>query len=165
MRQTSFDFIKNYKKEFGGALLSGKRKTQRPLSTKHPIHLILKSSFKCLFNPSNKSLHALIRNQGRKFGVKIYDFALNWSHIHLLIKIENRSDYVKFIRSLTSILALKAKIFDEKFNNIFSLRPFTRILSWGKDFKNVLSYQILNQLEAVGQIKRSKKTKSKDKPK
>ena len=82
MRQANFGFIKNYKKEFGGALLEGKRKTMRPLSTKHPLHLVLKSAHQNLFNPGNINLENLIKSQAKKFGIKIYDFALSWDHIH-----------------------------------------------------------------------------------
>jgi REP element-mobilizing transposase RayT len=159
MRQLSFDFTKNYKKEFGGSLLLGKRKSKRPLSTKHPLHLVLKSSYKGVFNPSNKSLRELIQKQSKRFGIKIYDYAVNWSHIHLIIRIKDRTDYLKFIRAITSIIALRAKEFDSKFDQVFTLRPFTRILSWGRDFRNALSYQVLNQLEAVGLARRTKKKK------
>jgi len=37
MRQLGFSFQNDYKKEFGGSLLQGKRKSARPLSTKKPI--------------------------------------------------------------------------------------------------------------------------------
>ncbi len=159
MRQASFGFTKDYKKEFGGALLEGKRKDQRPLSTKHPIHLVLKSTHKNLFNPGNLRLEKLIKAQGQKFGLRIYDLAINWSHIHLLFRIKNRSDYVRFVRSLTAILAIKIRQFNPEIKTIFALRPFTRILSWGRDFKRGLEYQVLNQLEAFGLIKRKKKAK------
>ncbi len=156
MRQTSFQFLKNYKREFGGSLLDGKRKSKRPLSTKHPLHLILKSSHNGLFNPGNQSLEKLIRSQAKKFGIKIYDLALNWSHIHFLIKLQDRRDYVKFVRSLTSILAIKIRKMKPHLKAIFDLRPYTRIISWGRDFKEVLNYQVLNQLEALGLIDRKK---------
>ena len=41
MKQTSF--FKNQKKSFGPQDLIGKRKVARPLSTRHAIHLVLKS--------------------------------------------------------------------------------------------------------------------------
>ncbi len=160
MRQASFSFMKDYSKEFGGPLLEGKRKTKRPLSTKHPIHLILKSSCSGVFAPGNISLEKLIRSQAKKFGLKIYDLALNWSHIHFILKIESRKDYNKFIRSLTAILAKRIRKIKPHLDVIFELRPFTRIMSWGKDFKRGLDYLILNQMEALGFIVRKKqKTK------
>ncbi len=159
MRQTSFSFLKDYKKEFGGSLLPGKRKSKRPLSTKNPLHLILKSSHRSFFNPGNLSLENLIRSQARKFGIRVYDLALNWSHIHLMIRIKSRDDYNKFIRSLTAILAMRIRLAKPQLKVIFDLRPFTRILSWGRDFKRGLDYQILNQLESLGFLIRPKRRK------
>lgn len=62
-----------------------------------------------------------------------------------------------FIRSLNSILAQRIRHHFPELTEIFSLRPYTRILSWGKDFKNALRYQVLNQMEALGLISRKKK--------
>ena len=157
MKQLFFNFIQDYKKEFGGSLLVGKRKSKRPLSTKHPLHLILKSSHKGLFNPKNISLDQLIRSQCKKFGIKLYDLAINWSHIHMLVKIQDREDYIRFIKSLTSLISMKIQKVKPELKDIFTLRPFTRIVSWGRDFKRALEYQVLNQLEAFGFIRREKK--------
>jgi REP element-mobilizing transposase RayT len=205
MRQMGFGFLKDYKKEFGGELLIGKRKSKRPLSTKNPIHLVLRADLKGVFNPTNRSLQKLIQSTAQEFQIKIYDFAINWNHIHLVIKLKQREDYTKFIRALTSKLSLKvSRMMKEKFSRsnklpmenstssinlkikisvrndeqidrkasegqvleqqnlvvlpkLFTLRPFTRILSWGRDFKNALDYQILNQMEARGLISRYKK--------
>ncbi len=165
MRQASFSFLKDYKKEFGGSLLEGKRKAERPLSTKHPLHLILKSSCSGVFNPGNISLEKLIRSQAKKFGIKIYELALNWSHIHFILKIESRKDYNKFIRSLTAALAKRIRKLKPHLEVIFDLRPFTRIISWGRDFKRVLEYALLNQMEAFGLVKRPKKRTKKTKAK
>ena len=176
MRQTSFSFIQDYKKQFGGSLLLGKRKSKRPLSTKSPIHLILKSESGKFFNPRNESLDQLIRYQAKKFNIKIYDLAQNWSHIHLLIRLHSREDYVKFIRALTSIMAarirrhlgesghrnesnLTSRSAHMDTEKIFTLRPFTRVVSWGRDFRNALRYHRINILEAFGKIRRAKKTK------
>ncbi|MEZ0391905.1 MAG: hypothetical protein ACAH59_06800, partial [Pseudobdellovibrionaceae bacterium] len=40
---------------------------------------------------------------------------------------------------------------------LFTLRPFTRLISWGRDFKSVVEYLILNQMEARGLISRPKR--------
>jgi len=171
MRQLGFSFQNDYKKEFGGRLLCGKRKSARPLSTKKPIHLILKCSGKSVFNPSNRKLENLIRNQANKYGIKVYEVALNWTHIHLLIKLPSRDAYVAFIRTVTSLIVSfvsKSKSFISKANgvnlktkaldlkSIFDLRPYTKILSWGKQFQRVVEYVELNTLEALGLIMREK---------
>lgn len=156
MKQISMSFLKNYRKEFGGSLLVGRRKESRPLSTKHPIHLVLRSEIPGIFNPGNQSLESLIRTTAKKFGVKIYDLALNWSHIHMVIRIRNRENYNAFIRGLTGTIARKIQISKKLTEKIFTLRPFTRVLNWGRDFRNVLQYQIMNQLEAYGYFVRKK---------
>ena len=162
MRQKSFAFIKDYKKEFGGALLVGQRKTRRPLSTKKPIHLVLRSNQTGVFSPSNRSLHELVRAQAKRFGIRIYDFAVNWSHLHMVIRIKDRRDYVGFIRVLTAILSLRIRRYLkerggrclETTGQLFDLRPYTRIVEWGRHFKRVMEYQILNQMEARGLVRR-----------
>ncbi len=148
------------KNQHGGSLLEGKRKGRRALSNKHAIHLILKSDLKGVFNPGNRRLEQLIRNTAERFSVRIYSTALNWSHIHCVITIKDRKDYNAFIRVLTSILALRIRKHKSFTGKVFTLRPFTRILNWGRDFKNVLSYLVLNQLESLGMVIRPKKAKN-----
>jgi len=158
MRQLGFIFQNDYKKEFGGSLLCGKRKSARPLSTKKPIHLILKCSGKSVFNPTNRKLEKLIRHQASKYGIKIYEVALNWTHVHLLIKLPSREAYVAFIRTITSlIVSFVSKSKDMNLKSIFDLRPYTKILSWGKQFKAVIAYVELNTLEALGLVVRKNK--------
>lgn len=157
MRQASFGFLKDYKKEFGGSLLEGKRKSQRPLSTKHPTHLVLKSYGNAYFNPGNRKIQELIQRQSKKYGIKLYDSSLNWSHIHLLILIPSRKAYKAFIRTLTALLVRSiSKAKGKSLKGLFDLRPFTKVLSWGRQFKKVIEYHTLNDLEAHGLITRKK---------
>jgi len=161
MRQASFGFLRDYKKDFGGSLLQGKRKSARPLSTKQPIHLVLKSTGGRHFNPTNRKLEKLFRTQAQKYGLKIYDLALNWSHIHALISIPSRQAYLAFIRTLTAALVrLLSSTLGKSLKGLFDLRPFTRILSWGREFTSVRGYLELNQMEARGLLFRAKKSKS-----
>ncbi len=161
MQQSDFIPSNKCKKEHGGSLLVGKRKGRRALSTLHPIHLTLKSDLTGIFNPGNRSLEQLLRTTAEKFQIRIYKTALNWSHIHCVMKIKDRKDYNAFIRLLTSALALKIRKHKNFTGVVFTLRPFTRILNWGRDFKNVLSYVVLNQLESFGLLIRPKKKAAK----
>ena len=175
MKQIRFGFIKNAKTYFGGEHLVGKRKSKRPLSIKKPIHLVLRSMNFKIFRPKNQSLERLIHQTAKESGVKIYELAINWSHIHFVIKIESREAYVRFVRVLNSKLALalasvrSRSLSDRRASKptssaadepkLFTLRPFTRILEWGRDYKNGISYLKLNQKEARGEFKRGKKPK------
>ncbi len=111
-----------------------------------------------MFNPSNRKLENLIRNQASKYGIKVYELALNWTHVHLLIKLPSRDAYVAFIRTVTSLIVrFVSKVKDMDLKSIFDLRPYTKILSWGKQFQRVVDYIELNTLEALGLIVRAKK--------
>lgn len=156
MRQTSFEFFRNYKKTFGGSALVGRRKEKRPLSIKSPIHLILKSENHKVFRPANQSLHRLILETARKFNIQVRDFAMNWSHSHFVIQISSRQDYVRFIRALTSKMAMAVQKAQVQKTKLFTLRPFSRILNWGRDYRNVIQYIFLNFKEALGKTRESK---------
>ena len=104
MKQLKIKFAHSYKRQFGGELLIGKRRSQRPLSTKKPIHLVLRSKTVRLFKPHNKSLEKLIYRMAGKFNIRIYELAPNWNHIHAIVMIKDRNDYVRFIRALTSLM-------------------------------------------------------------
>jgi len=159
MRQASFGFTKNYPKEFGGSLLLGKRKEARPLSTKHPIFMTLKSTHTSFFNPSTRSLERVIREYAAKYQIKIHEFSLNWTHIHFAISIPSKENYLAFIRTLTAeIVRLLSKALGKNLKGLFDLRPHSRIVTWGRELKSVIDYIILNQMEAWGLIRRDKKS-------
>ncbi len=132
--------------------MKNKRKSQRPLSTKLPIHLVLRSHSAKIFLPSQRSLEIRMKKLAEKYYIRIYSLSLNWSHVHLVLKVNTREDYKRFIRHLTSSLALLAK----KKEKIFEFRPYTRILTWGREFETILNYIRLNDLEAFGFLNRKK---------
>ena len=125
----------------GGSKAKGKRKGARPLSTKHPIHLILKTigPFQLLRN--TRIVEQTIKKYAKKFGITIYEIAVQADHLHLSFKAPNRELYQRWIRAITSVLALKiAKL-------KWSLPPFTRIGTWGRDFKRLTKYIQRNKTE------------------
>ncbi|RYZ69365.1 MAG: hypothetical protein EOP09_07810 [Proteobacteria bacterium] len=161
MRQIKFDFMNDFKNYFGGSLLTGVRKGSRVLSTKKPIHAILKSSGSRFFSPGNISLEKLIHSHASKYKIKIHRISLNWSHIHMIFMIPSREAYKAFIRTLTAAMVRAISKFTGKsLKGIFDLRPYTRILEWGRDYMNVMNYHDLNDLEASGYIKRTKKKRA-----
>ena len=101
---------KFYPKFFGGALLDGKRKSFRPLSSKDSIHFVLRSewaagkdSFLVLRN--KKAIESILKRFAKKFGVKIYQQAITSNHIHLLLMIANRYLYRSFIKAVSGMIA------------------------------------------------------------
>jgi REP element-mobilizing transposase RayT len=163
MRQMKFEFFRSSNLYFGGEYLEGHRKTQRPLSVKTPLHLVLKSETQRIFQPQIASLRRLILETAWKFEITIRELAVSWNHIHLIIQIKDRKDYVRFIRALTPKLAQAARNVNPKAGKLFSLRPYSRIVSWGRDFENAIEYLYKNIEEAFGRRRPDKIEKNKRK--
>jgi REP element-mobilizing transposase RayT len=110
MRQKQLSFNKSKKSDFGGSLLTSNPKEQRPLSTKKTIHLVLKSKVafgqRSLLAPRFvDKVNFIVQSQARLCGVRIYSFVNVGNHIHLIVKITNRTLYKRFIRAVTGLIA------------------------------------------------------------
>jgi putative transposase len=169
-------------KFFGGALLQNKRKSQRPLTAKDSIHFVLRSEwatgrYSFLVAKNRNTIGRILDRFAKKFGVKIYQRSINSNHVHLLLKITNRSLYKAFIKSISGQIAshvmekqsfklfqrsqqfsqrgdgpLTAKSINFKQQGFWQFRPFSRIVNWGQDFKICTRYIQQNVLEAIGFI-------------
>ena len=184
-KQDQHSFFKTHPRFFGGALLDGKRKSIRPLSKKDSIHFVLKSPWAMgqdsfLASRNKKAIERIIKKFAKKFGVKIYQQAINSNHIHLLLMITHRYLYRAFIKAVSGMIAshvmgqqsflyfsksrrlLKSgdgvndvKARDKKVDKpqgFWQFRPFSRVVNWGLDFKKCTGYLKQNALEALGFI-------------
>lgn len=132
-------------KSFGGQRpFIGQRKIARPLNCKNPIHLVLRSNAR-QFLRQQLFVEYYLRKFSKKFQVKIYEQATVSNHIHLIIKVSQKSQYIQFIRAVTGSLAKTLKI-------KWACRPFTRVITWGRDLQAARKYVIQNTLEAFGLI-------------
>ena len=122
----------------------GRRKSKRPLSSRHPIHIILKSR-----SPDLKRMErAVLKWWNRfsvQFGVKCYRIVVNRDHIHALVRLHSPRLFIGFLRAVTGTIARGLRV---KWRE----RPATRIATWGRDFKRLVKYLKLNFLEANGFI-------------
>ncbi len=126
----------------GGSLALGKRKTARPLSFKRTIHLVLKTSCHSQLLHHRSSVEAIVNRFSKKFGIKLYQLAVHTDHVHIHVKLSNRILYCRWIRAITSQLACRIKGLK------WSLCPWTRVVSWGRDFKRLIEYIRFNNVEA-----------------
>jgi REP element-mobilizing transposase RayT len=134
--------------------LINKRRTTRPLSFKQSTHLVLrlKNGLPPLFNPRDQKLRSHILKLAQKYNIRVYQLIFNHSHLHGVFLLSNRTAYVQFIRELTgyavqhftSSLNIPGLIF----RRIFSNRPFTRSVPWGRAYKTLLRYMKKNELES-----------------
>ncbi len=176
-------FPNQTKKFFGGALLYKKRKSRRPLSKKDSIHLVLRSEWAMgkdsfLARRNRQAIKVILLRFSKKFGVKIYQQAITSNHIHLLLRITNRTLYTAFIKAISGQIAChtmgqqsfkvfatsrkksaagdgskgaaEAKSIHQTPEGFWQFRPFSRITNWGRDFKQCTGYLKQNILEAFG---------------
>jgi putative transposase len=145
-KQIQLDLFKDkISLSFGGDLLKNKRKSARPLSTRDPIHLVLRAERSNL-RRHGKQIRHYWGGFSKRFGVKTYESSLNSNHIHAVIRIHSRRMYTQFIQALCGALTKTLQI-------KWKVRPFTRIISgWGKAYKAAKDYARLNFLEANGYI-------------
>lgn len=133
MKQMKLMNIKT--KDFhGGELVVGKRKCARPLCTRKPIHLVLKANKRVNLFKNSKVVKTAIHKYAVLCGMKIYSLSVQSDHIHLCIRIHDRSLYKKFIRSLTGVLA-------RRFGRVYG--NFCPSLEWGSGEKALLSLKTM----------------------
>lgn len=152
--------MKNDRSEYGGDLLKTRkgRSRPRPLDIKNTMHLVLRSS-KAIGNWSftkkiNKlKVEKIIERFASKYAVRIYSIAIVGNHIHLHIKLANRSLYKPFIRGLTAAIAMAvtgASRWNPLKMKFWDCRPYTRIVIGFTAFRALKNYIEINQLEGFG---------------
>lgn len=154
------EFEKLRLKDFGGSAIKGNAREARPLSTRRPLHLVMRSTLakgeKSFLNRRHdRAIRNLIVGAGRKAGVKIYRFANSGNHLHLVILPSSRAAYLRFIRSISGRIArriLGAEKGRAQGVKFWDALPFTRILEWGRDYTRACAYLRQNTLEALGFI-------------
>ena len=143
---------------YGGSL--NYRKVARPFSSKQLVHVVLKGNLShgILFTRSTTFIERLLKFTAKRYAVGIKDFAINQDHLHLLVWASKREALTKFLRFFSAEMGRKykaayAKKGIRRTKPLWSHRPFTRLVSWGKRSVQVLrSYIKKNKDEALGFI-------------
>ena len=147
-------------KDFGGALIKGNPREARPVSTKRPMHLVMRSTLargeRSFLRPARaKQIKDLVQRTSQRHGVKVYRFANSGNHLHLVIKPVSKRAFQTYIRAISGLIAritLGAEKGKAKGLKFWDARPFTRIVEWGQDYQNVCNYVLQNTVEAIGFI-------------
>lgn len=146
------------KMSFGGNCIKSHPKIARPFSSKHLIHVILKSeraSGAFSFYNFEREILKILRNLERSLGVSVKDVVVMGNHIHLSLKTNSRRAFQTFLKATSGLIArcvLKAeKGRASLIKNFFAGRPFSRIVAQGrKSFEILENYFQLNRLEKAG---------------
>lgn len=148
---------------FGGSLLKNAHaRSARPLSSKQALHVVLKSDIATngihgdlRLTTKKQKIIEIIKKNIKDYGIRIHKIAIAKNHIHLLISFKSRQKYFHWVRVITGLIArlmLKAEKGKPSTLKFWTYRPFTRVIQWGRDFRNTLAYVKKNFLQAVGFI-------------
>ena len=148
---------------FGGTLLKRSHaKTKRAVSTREPMHVVLKSALargaRSMRAPAHlHRVSRILREDSTRCGVRIIQFANVGNHLHLLVKASNRRAFLWFLRSFAGRLAMLltgARKGDPlpKGQKFWDQRPFSRIVAGRRGYALARDYVMLNWLEAEGVV-------------
>lgn len=141
---------------FGGSYCTQRRfRVARPLSTKHPIHLVLRSSKAVggrsfLKKSHRRGISCLLIKLGQKWGVQVQNFANVGNHLHLQIRLGNRRTYKPFICALTGGIATIVTRGEKLTGKFWDHRPFSRIVYGRNAILSMRDYLLINKLEGGG---------------
>lgn len=144
--------------------MRGRRKAFRPLDPKRPVHLVLRSSRAqgqwSLLHPSNvRHVDGHARRIALKHRVRLYRYVNVGNHLHLLVKTPTRRAFQRFLREASGVIA--AAVTGARKGNavgrFWDFLAYTRVVAWGRDFRNVELYFIKNLFETAGLLTRRAK--------
>ena len=157
------DFFSPGERVYGGTLMKsrkGRKKGGRPLAPLKSMHLVLRStkatgkmSFRYKDNPA--LIKRLVKKYSERFRVKILSVANVGNHLHLHVKILNRTSYAYFIRALTGAIAMGISGRHRWSNaaeklRFWDYRPFTRVIEHYRAYLALKDYIKINALEGLG---------------
>jgi REP element-mobilizing transposase RayT len=154
----------------GGELSLGKRKTFRPIDPKQALHVVMRSSKAkgqlSMLHPKNcNSIEKFVHKTAKRWGVRLYRYANVGNHLHLLIQVPTREAWKRFSKELSGGIAQiltgarkgsalmrsqDPSLPESAKRGFWDHLVFTRIVSFGRDFKCVARYLIKNLFEAAG---------------
>jgi hypothetical protein len=136
---------------FGGSYCSQRaHRVSRPLTTRHPLHLVLKASVARGARSFWRKDHAkyidhVTRRFGLKFAVDILDCVNVGNHLHLKIKLASRHTYAPFIRAVTA--AIRMRVGGQELKRFWDFRPYSRIVEGHRNLLQLNDYLAINRLE------------------
>ncbi len=115
------------------------------------------------FTKSERSIVRLMKQIAQRYAIKIKSFSVQKDHIHVLVYPESsahprraKENFQNFLRLFSGQMGRKYKMIFKRLGiqapkSIWTYRPFTRLVSWGKKSLNsILKYIEKNTLEALG---------------
>ena len=148
-------FWKAPPKHHGGDLRPGKRKTLRPIATDRPLLLTFKSEKakgKWSLLRREREVRERVNAAAERFNVKIRRYANVGNHMHLVIQAKRRWQVQAFLRVLPQLVMflVTGARKGNPVGRFWTRLVWSRIVEWGRDWRNVCRYIEKNLWEAAG---------------
>ncbi len=138
---------------FGGSLLKGSHpKTKRVFNPKLPLHVVLKSSKAkgaCSLLRHSRRIASILSEQSDRHHIRLLQVANAGNHLHLLLEAPSRDYLSAFLRAISGRIAQMATRTGAE-RGFWDARPFSRIVSKGRELRNVARYLGINSTEMAG---------------
>lgn len=143
--------------QYGGDYNKGKAKTYRPLSTKKPLHVTLRSSRAVgdlALSKNRGKIQKILGSQATRWGIRIYKYSINSNHIHLVLLGKSREGIRNFFRSFAGLVARAVTKAErgKRFGKFWDRTLWSRVAYWGEAFHALKGYVVRNVLESRGVI-------------
>jgi REP element-mobilizing transposase RayT len=140
--------------EHGGAVRRGRRKLERPVSVRRPMHVVLTSQRArgtWSLRRHERAVREALRAMARRFGIRIYDFANVGTHLHLLVRARRRESFQAFLRSFAGLVARRVTGArrGRPSGRFFDAIAWSRVVGWGRDYLGVRHYVFRNAIEGT----------------
>ena len=140
--------------EHGGAVRRGRRKLERPVSVRRPMHVVMTSQRArgpWSLRKHERAVREALRAMARRFGIRVYDFANVGTHLHLLVRARHREAFQAFLRSFAGVVARRVTGArrGQPSGRFFSGLAWSRVVAWGRDYLGVRHYVFRNEIEGT----------------
>ena len=149
-------FRRYFRTKHGGDLYQGLRKESRPFDPRRPLHLTLRSErakgdWSLLDHKHDRRIRHLVYRFAEKNRVKIYKYANSGNHLHLLVQAKQHQDFKNFLKTISGLIArtVTGARKGKPVGKFWDALAWTRIVNWGHDFKRVVDYVLMNEMEGA----------------
>ena len=156
--------------DHGGRRRDGKRKLARPVTTKRPMHVVMKASkargeHSMLSPKVVRKIEARLHADAAKNQVKIRGFVNVGNHLHLIVQPRTRAGFQRFLRTFSGVVARMVtgarrgraieggsggSVSRGGHRAFWDGLAFSRVVTWGRAYEGLQKYFEMNNAEAGG---------------
>ncbi len=103
---------------------------------------------------NRKEIERRLYSYGNRFAIRIFRFANSGNHLHILLKSADKTNLQNFLRTFAGVIprVVAGAKKGNPYGRFWDSLAYSKLLSFGRQFKNTSNYIAKNTLEAFGII-------------